>query len=108
MQQGEQALLAEVAKLRDTPVGAAELDKAKTILIAQDLRQREPVYGRGFSFGYAHYVEGAGLQGQRRHPRHPGGDSRRRAARGPQVPVREHPGDHQLPLREAASRRLRQ
>jgi zinc protease len=59
VQQGEQALLAEVAKLRDAPVGAAELDKAKTILIAQDLRQREPVYGRGYAFGYAYYVEGA-------------------------------------------------
>jgi zinc protease len=59
VQQGEQALLAEVAKLRDTPVDAAELDKAKTILIAQDLRQREPVYGRGYAFGYANYVEGA-------------------------------------------------
>jgi zinc protease len=58
-QQGEQALLAEVAKLRDQPVDAAELDKAKTILIAQDLRQREPVYGRGFAFGYANYIEGA-------------------------------------------------
>ena len=59
VQQGEAALLAEVAKLRDQQVDAAELDKAKTILIAQDLRQREPVYGRGFAFGYAHYVEGA-------------------------------------------------
>jgi zinc protease len=59
VQQGEQALLAEVAKLRDTPVDAAELDKAKTVLIAQNLRQREPVYGRGFAFGYAHYVEGS-------------------------------------------------
>jgi zinc protease len=58
-QQGEQALLAEVAKLRDQPVDAAELDKAKTILIAQDLRQREPIYGRGYAFGYANYVEGA-------------------------------------------------
>jgi zinc protease len=59
VQQGEQALLAEVAQLRDTPVDAAELDKAKTVLIAQNLRQREPVYGRGFAFGYAHYVEGS-------------------------------------------------
>jgi zinc protease len=59
VQQGEQALLAEVARLRDQPVGAAELDKAKTVLIAQDLRQREPVYGRGYAFGYANYVEGA-------------------------------------------------
>jgi zinc protease len=58
-QQGEQALLAEVRKLRDEPVGAAELDKAKTVLIAQDLRQREPVYGRGYAFGYAYYVEGS-------------------------------------------------
>jgi zinc protease len=59
VQQGETALLAEVAKLRDQPVGAAELDKAKTILLAQDLRQRERIYGRGFAFGYANYVEGS-------------------------------------------------
>jgi zinc protease len=59
VQQGEQALLAEVARLRDQPVDAAELDKAKTVLIAQDLRQREPVYGRGYAFGYANYVEGS-------------------------------------------------
>ena len=59
VKQGEAALLAEVAKLRDTPVDAAELDKAKTILVAQDLRQREPIYGRGYAFGYAHYVEGS-------------------------------------------------
>ena len=56
--QGEQALLAEIAKLRDAPVGAAELDKAKTGLIAQDLKTRETVDGRGFSLGYAHWVEG--------------------------------------------------
>jgi zinc protease len=59
VKQGETALLTEVAKLRDTPVAAAELDKAKTMLIAQDLRQREPIYGRGYAFGYAHYVEGS-------------------------------------------------
>jgi zinc protease len=56
--QGEAALLAEVARVRDAPVGAAELDKAKTVLTAQDLHARETVDGRGFSIGYAHWVEG--------------------------------------------------
>jgi zinc protease len=56
--QGEAALLAEVAKLRDAPVGAAELDKAKTLLIAQALRARETVDGRGYAIGVARWVEG--------------------------------------------------
>jgi zinc protease len=56
---GETALLAEIAALRAAPVGAAELDKAKTQLVAQDLRSRETVDGRGFSIGYAHWVEGS-------------------------------------------------
>ncbi len=57
--QGETALLAEVGKLRDSPVSAAELDKAKTILIAQALRARETVDGRGYAFGNAFWVQGA-------------------------------------------------
>jgi zinc protease len=56
--QGETALLAEIAKLRDAPVGAAELDKAKTGLIAQALRSRETVEGRGSAIGVAQWVEG--------------------------------------------------
>jgi zinc protease len=55
---GEKALLAEVAKLRDAPVGAAELDKAKTGLITQALRGRETVEGRGAALGNAQWVEG--------------------------------------------------
>jgi zinc protease len=57
-EQGEAALLAELAKLRDAPVGAAELDKAKTLLIAQALRARETVDGRGYAIGVARWVEG--------------------------------------------------
>jgi zinc protease len=56
--QGETALLAEIAKLRDAPVGPAELDKAKTGLIAQALRSRETVEGRGSAIGVAQWVEG--------------------------------------------------
>jgi zinc protease len=56
--QGEAALLAEVARLRDAPVDAAELDKAKSQLIAGDLRHRETVEGRGYALGYAYWVEG--------------------------------------------------
>ena len=56
---GEKALLTEIRHLRDATVPAAELDKAKTVLVASQLRQRERIYGRGFAFGYAHYVEGS-------------------------------------------------
>ena len=55
---GEKAILAELARLRDAPVTAAELDKAKTLLIAQSLRSRETVDGRGFAIGNAQWVQG--------------------------------------------------
>jgi zinc protease len=56
--QGERALLAEVGKLRDAQVDPAELDKAKTLLIAGALRARETVDGRGYAIGNAQWVEG--------------------------------------------------
>ncbi len=55
---GEKAILAELAKLRDAPVTAAELDKAKTLLIASSLRSRETVDGRGYAIGSAQWVQG--------------------------------------------------
>ncbi|MFN3521305.1 MAG: M16 family metallopeptidase [Phenylobacterium sp.] len=55
---GEKALLAEVARLREAPPAAAELDEAKNELLAHDLRGRETIDGRGFALGYALSVEG--------------------------------------------------
>ena len=51
--QGETALRAEIARLRDQPVGAEELDRAKNQLISQALHDRETVAGKGFALGYA-------------------------------------------------------
>jgi zinc protease len=50
---GEKALFAEIAGLRDRPVSAAELEEAKTELLASALRGRETVDGRGFALGSA-------------------------------------------------------
>jgi zinc protease len=50
---GERALLAEIAKIRDGGVTAAELEEAKTELLADALRERETVDGRGFALGEA-------------------------------------------------------
>jgi len=49
----EASLLAEVAKLRDTPVSAAELEKAKNQIVTSQLRQRETNLGRGQALGRA-------------------------------------------------------
>ena len=56
--QGEAGLLKEVARLRDAPVTAAELDRAKTQAVADALRSREGVDERGFTLGYALELEG--------------------------------------------------
>jgi zinc protease len=53
VEQGEAALLAEAKALRDGPVAADEIARAKTQLIAQILRQRETVLGRGMQIGFA-------------------------------------------------------
>jgi len=58
-QMGEAALLGEIAKIKAKPVGAAELDRAKTLLIAQTLRARETLDGRGFALGQAYWIEGS-------------------------------------------------
>ncbi|KQW69251.1 peptidase M16 [Phenylobacterium sp. Root77] len=50
---GQKALLAEVAKLRDAPPTDAELTEAKNELIAGKLRERETIDGRAFALGYA-------------------------------------------------------
>ena len=50
---GEKALLAQIARLRDEPVTEAELAEAKNELIASKLRERETIDGRAFAIGYA-------------------------------------------------------
>ncbi len=49
----EAALLAEVKKLQDAPVAAAELEKAKNQVIASQLRQRETNLGKSQALGGA-------------------------------------------------------
>jgi zinc protease len=47
----EKALLAEIKKVQDAPVGAAELDKAKNQLVTNELRQRETSNGKALALG---------------------------------------------------------
>jgi len=49
----EKSLLAEIKKLQDAPVTAAELDKAKNQLITDQLRQRETSNGKALALGEA-------------------------------------------------------
>ena len=56
--QGEAALRAQVARFRDAPVTAAELAEAKAGLLADAVRKREEIDGRGFALGYALLTEG--------------------------------------------------
>lgn len=58
VQQGEAALKAEIARLRDAPVSAAELAEAKNELVANAVRERETIDGRGFAIGSALVLEG--------------------------------------------------
>ncbi len=49
----EKSLLAEIKKLQDTPVAAAELEKAKNQIITDQLRQRENNNGKALALGEA-------------------------------------------------------
>jgi zinc protease len=49
----EASLRAEVRKLQDTPVSAAELEKARNQIVTSQLRQRETNLGRGQALGRA-------------------------------------------------------
>ncbi len=51
--QGEKALRAELAQLTDKPVSAAELDKAKNLLLTDSLKERETNNGKAFALGSA-------------------------------------------------------
>ena len=49
----EKVLLAEIKKLQDAPVSAAELEKAKNQMITDQLRQRETSNGKALALGEA-------------------------------------------------------
>ena len=54
----EQALLAELKKLQDAPVSAAELDKAKNQLITNELRERETSNGKALALASSAVLRG--------------------------------------------------
>ena len=56
--QGEAALRTQVARVRDGLVTPAELAEAKAGLLADAVRRREEIDGRGFAIGYALQTEG--------------------------------------------------
>lgn len=56
--QGEAALRAQIARVRDGLVTPAELAEAKAGLLADAVRRREEIDGRGFALGYALETEG--------------------------------------------------
>ena len=58
VEQGEAALRAQVAAVRDRPVTAAELSEAKNELIAGAVRERETIDGRAEALGMAFWIEG--------------------------------------------------
>jgi zinc protease len=58
VEEGEKALRAQVARLRDAPPTAAELTEAKNELVASAVRERETIDGRGFVLGQALVLEG--------------------------------------------------
>jgi zinc protease len=58
LDEGEAALRDEVKRLRDVPVAADELARAKNQLVASALQERETAEGRAFEIGHALLVEG--------------------------------------------------
>jgi zinc protease len=57
-EEAERSLLAEIKKLQDAPVAAAELDKAKNQLVTNELRQRETSNGKALALGSAAVLRG--------------------------------------------------
>jgi len=53
LDQVQAALLAQVARLRDAPVAAAELERAKNQLVSEALHERETAEGKARALGYA-------------------------------------------------------
>jgi zinc protease len=54
----ERALLAELKRMQDQPVTAAELDKAKNQLVTNELRERETSNGKAFALAQAAVLYG--------------------------------------------------
>jgi zinc protease len=52
-EEAERSLLAELKRMQDAPVTAAELDKAKNQLITNELRERETSEGKAFALARA-------------------------------------------------------
>lgn len=52
-EEGERALLAEIKKMQDAAVSAAELEKAKTQIVTNQLRERETSNGKALALGEA-------------------------------------------------------
>jgi len=52
-EEAEKSLLAELKRMQDSPVSAAELDKAKIQLVAGELRERETSNGKAFALARA-------------------------------------------------------
>ncbi|HEX8098280.1 MAG TPA: pitrilysin family protein, partial [Pyrinomonadaceae bacterium] len=57
-EEGERALLAEIRKMQDAPVTAAELEKAKNQLVTHHLRERETNNGKAQALGDAAVLQG--------------------------------------------------
>ena len=53
VEDAEKSMLAEIKKLQDAPVSAAELEKAKNQLITDQLRERETGNGKALALGEA-------------------------------------------------------
>ncbi len=58
VEDAEKSLLAELKKMQDQAVTAAELDKAKTQLVTNELRERETSGGKAFALGQAAILYG--------------------------------------------------
>ena len=56
--EGERAILKELARLRTQPVSAAELARAKNQILAGELQGRETILGRGIELGSSTVLEG--------------------------------------------------
>jgi zinc protease len=57
-EEAERSLLAEIKKMQDAPVSAAELEKAKNQIVTDQLRQRETSNGKALALGEAAVLYG--------------------------------------------------
>lgn len=58
VEEGEKSLLAELKKMQDAPVSTQELEKAKNLVIAGNIRQLETNKGKTFALGATWIMEG--------------------------------------------------